>query len=72
MLLINEVEEYGLAANVVMLSRSKGIGYEWNERVIEELAERGIEILPLPGAELSRGSGGPHCLTAPLLRDKPK
>ena len=70
-LVINEVEEYGMAANVLMLSTSKCIGYEWNERIAELLKDHGIELLPTAGAELSRGGGGPHCLTAPLLRDDP-
>ena len=70
-LVINEVEEYGMAANLLMLNDKKGVGYEWNERIAELLADHGIEMLPAAGAELSRGGGGPHCLTAPLLRDDP-
>lgn len=33
------------------------------------LEEHGIEVLRIPSGELSRGRGGPRCMSMPLCRD---
>ena len=39
---------------------------------IESLRENGIKVLEMHSAELSRGRGGPRCMSMPLVRaDKP-
>ncbi|MFX0053133.1 MAG: arginine deiminase family protein [Candidatus Hodarchaeota archaeon] len=65
---ITDNELYLFGANVVCLDRRKCVIYEWNERIINELKERSVEVLDIPGSELSRGGGGPHCMTLPILR----
>jgi len=62
-----EVRVFG--TNVVGLGGGKCASYEWNERIIEELEERGFDVIRIPGSQLSIGGGGPHCMTCPLLRD---
>ena len=44
--------------------------YEWNKRIIMELERSGIEVISIPGKELVKGGGGPHCMTCPILREK--
>jgi arginine deiminase len=67
---ISDNELYLFGANVVCLDQRKVVMYEWNERIADELRERNVEVLPIQGGELSRGGGGPHCMTLPILRKK--
>lgn len=65
---VSDNEVYSFGANVVCIDRRKCVIYESNERIITELGEKGVEVLTIPGSELARGGGGPHCMTLPLLR----
>ena len=38
---------------------------------VAALEEAGIRIHAIPSAELSRGRGGPRCMSMPLIRDDP-
>ncbi|MHA1969660.1 MAG: dimethylarginine dimethylaminohydrolase family protein [Candidatus Hodarchaeales archaeon] len=67
---ITDNELYLFGANVVCLNKRKCVIYEWNERVIKELEDRNVEVIPIEGGELARGGGGPHCMTLPILRQK--
>lgn len=67
---ITDNELYLFGANIVCLNKKKCVIYEWNERIIKELKERSVEVLPIQGGELARGGGGPHCMTMPILRKK--
>jgi arginine deiminase len=62
-----EVRNFG--PNIVCLGDGKYVTYEWNERVIGLLEERGFDVIGIPGCQLSLGGGGPHCMTCPILRD---
>jgi arginine deiminase len=55
--------------NVLALEPGVVIAYADNHRANAQLAAAGVEVLPISGAELARGRGGPRCLSCPLLRD---
>jgi len=65
---ITDNELYLFGANVVCLDKRKCVIYEWNERIIKQLNEYNVDIIPIQGSELHRGGGGPHCMTLPILR----
>jgi arginine deiminase len=62
-----EVRQFG--TNIVGIGGGKCVSYEWNERIISELEDRGMDVIRIPGSQLSLGGGGPHCMTCPILRD---
>lgn len=61
-------EQWSDAANVLALRPGVVVAYDRNVHTNDALARAGIEVLPIAGAELSRGRGGPHCLSCPLSR----
>jgi arginine deiminase len=65
----DEGEQWNLAANTLAVAPGKVIAFDQNVRTNEALTDAGIEVLPVPGEELSRGRGGPRCLSCPLNRD---
>jgi len=65
--------EYGerdtLACNVLSLGKKRLVALAENARTNQRLREAGFEVRTFPGSELCiNGSGGPTCLTRPLLR----
>lgn len=66
---IEPSERESLACNVLSLGSRRLIGLNQNVRTNGRLREAGFEVLTFPGPELCiNGSGGPTCLTRPLLR----
>jgi N-dimethylarginine dimethylaminohydrolase len=65
----NDTEIRMFGTNIVGLGGDKCISYEWNERIMGILEERGFDVIGIPGSQLSIGGGGPHCMTAPILRE---
>jgi arginine deiminase len=64
----DEREQWTLGANTLAVAPGRVIAFSRNVRTNDALAAAGIEVLPVPGEELSRGRGGPRCLTCPLTR----
>lgn len=62
-------EQWNDGANTLALSPGKVIVYSRNHVTNKMLEENGITPLAIPSSELSRGRGGPRCMTMPLLRD---
>jgi dimethylargininase len=62
-------EEFGtMGTNVLALAPRVALAVEGNPRTRERLQRAGVEVLTYRGEELSKGDGGPTCLTRPLLR----
>lgn len=61
-------EQWNDGSNTLCLSPGKIIVYQRNEVSNTILRDAGIEVLEMPSAELSRGRGGPRCMSMPLIR----
>jgi N-dimethylarginine dimethylaminohydrolase len=61
-------EDGWAAANFVMTAPRQIVGYEWAEKVMTEVEKRGGKAIGVPGSELRKGNGGPHCMTCALER----
>jgi dimethylargininase len=57
-----------MGANVLALAPRVALAVEGNPRTRERLERAGVEVVTYRGEELSKGDGGPTCLTRPLLR----
>jgi len=66
---IDYSERETLACNVLSLGNKRLLALEENAKTNAKLGAAGFEVLTLHGSELCiNGSGGPTCLTRPLLR----
>ena len=66
---IDPSERDTLACNVLSLGRRRLLALEENRKTNEKLRQAGFDVRTFPGSELCiNGSGGPTCLTRPLLR----
>jgi len=63
----DEFESMG--ANVLALAPRVGLALEGNKETRRRLEQAGVTMYLYEGAELSKGHGGPTCLTQPLLRE---
>jgi dimethylargininase len=62
-------EEFGsMASNVLALGPRRALAVEGNPKTRKRMEEAGVEVLTYGGEELSKGDGGPTCLTLPLMR----
>ncbi len=66
---IEYTERETLACNVLSLGENRLLAIEENRITNERLRNAGFDVRTFPGSELCiNGSGGPTCLTRPLLR----
>jgi dimethylargininase len=62
-------EEFeSMGTNVLALAPRVGLAVDGNPETRRRLERAGVEVLVYEGKELSKGDGGPTCLTLPLLR----
>ena len=66
-----EREQWNDGSNTLCVAPGRVIVYDRNSITNQILRENGIEVLEIPGSELSRGRGGPRCMSMPLKRVKP-
>lgn len=66
---VTDYESYMRATNLVAIGPRKAVGYTGIDRVKRLLIQSGVDLIEIEGSELIRGGGGPHCMTAPILRD---
>jgi N-dimethylarginine dimethylaminohydrolase len=57
-----------LGPNVLALAPRVAVAVAGNPRTRRRMEQAGVEVAQYAGAELSKGDGGPTCLTRPLLR----
>jgi|SRR5271156_859278 len=66
---IDHSERDTLACNVLALGNNRLLAIEENHKTNARLGQAGFDLRTFPGSELCiNGSGGPTCLTRPLLR----
>jgi arginine deiminase len=65
---VTDYERYMRATNLVAIGPRKAVGYAEIDRVKSLLIQSGVDLIEIEGSELIRGGGGPHCMTAPILR----
>ena len=66
---IDPSERDTLACNVLSLGRKRLLALEENSKTNQRLRQAGFDVRTFAGSELCiNGSGGPTCLTRPLLR----
>jgi dimethylargininase len=58
-----------MGPNVLALEPRVALALERNRLTRARLEDAGVEVHTYAGDELSKGDGGPTCLTRPLLRD---
>lgn len=63
-------EQWNDGSNTLAVSPGKVVCYNRNHVTNEALRRNNIEVLEFDSFELSRGRGGPRCMSMPLLRDK--
>ena len=63
-------EQWNDGSNTLCIAPGKIVVYQRNEVTNEILRDKGLTVLEIPSAELSRGRGGPRCMSMPLIRDE--
>lgn len=62
-------EQWNDGTNVLVIEPGKVIAYVRNHVTIDLLKKAGIKVFTIPSSELSRGRGGPRCMSMPLIRE---
>lgn len=63
-------EQWSDGSNTLAISPGKVVCYNRNYVTNEALRKNHIEVLEFDSYELSRGRGGPRCMSMPLIREK--
>ena len=64
-------EQWSDGSNTLAVAPGEVVVYSRNDVTNRSLEEAGVRIHVIPSAELSRGRGGPRCMSMPLWRDDP-
>lgn len=63
-------EQWNDGSNTLCVAPGKICVYQRNSATNEALYKAGLELLVCPSAELSRGRGGPRCMSMPFWREE--
>ncbi len=64
-----EREQWNDGSNTLCVRPGTIVVYQRNDVTNDLLRERGLRVIEVPSAELSRGRGGPRCMSMPLWRE---
>ncbi len=62
-------EQWNDGANTIVIRPGEVIAYERNHITNDILESLGVKVHKMPSSELSRGRGGPRCMSMPFLRE---
>lgn len=68
-LIIAGREQWNDGSNTLAIAPGVVVTYERNYVTNELLDKKGIKVIAIPSSELSRGRGGPRCMSMPLERE---
>lgn len=67
--LISEREQWNDGSNVLAIAPNTVVTYERNYVTNKALRDHGVNVIEIPSSELSRGRGGPRCMSMPFQRE---
>lgn len=67
-LIVSAREQWNDGSNTLCIAPGRIVVYERNDVSNAILRDKGLDVLEIPSAELSRGRGGPRCMSMPLVR----
>jgi arginine deiminase len=62
-------EQWNDGSNTLAIAPGVVITYERNYVTNDLLSKKGIKVITMPSSELSRGRGGPRCMSCPVNRE---
>ena len=68
-MMVAQREQWNDGSNTLCIAPGKVVTYERNYITNDILDKEGVEVLAMPSSELSRGRGGPRCMSCPVNRD---
>lgn len=68
-MIASQREQWNDGSNTLCIAPATVIAYDRNYVTNRLLEDYGITVLKIPSSELSRGRGGPRCMSMPLIRE---
>nr|WP_315025030.1 arginine deiminase [uncultured Aminipila sp.] len=68
-LIASQREQWNDGSNTLCIAPGTIVTYQRNTVTNKLLREHNVNVLEVPSAELSRGRGGPRCMSMPLVRE---
>lgn len=62
-------EQWNDGSNTLAIAPGTVVTYERNYVTNDLLEKKGVKVLTIPSSEISRGRGGPRCMSCPVNRD---